>query len=127
MRETFFVVNLEKNEIWGELGGIWGSFMYDWGLLTGIRQGIYFWGGIVSWKEHYYHYCLPPKCGCGGTVFEVGGSGVEQSPKICVITSSSCWEETLKLLSFSVLDTFFFLLFSFPPELLETFLGFFAV
>ena len=33
----------------------------------------------------------------------------------------------LKRLSFSVLDAFFFLLFSFPPELLETFLVFFAV
>ena len=34
--------------------------------------------------------CLPPKWGCSETVFEVGGSVVEQSPKICVITSSSC-------------------------------------
>ena len=46
---------------WGDLGGIWGNFIYDWGLLTGIRQGIYFGGGIVSWKEHYYHYCKQPK------------------------------------------------------------------
>ena len=26
MRETFFVVNLVKNEIWGGNGGIWGGF-----------------------------------------------------------------------------------------------------
>ena len=40
MRETFFVVNLDKNEIWGEFskfGGKLAHFFYDWGLWKGNR------------------------------------------------------------------------------------------
>ena len=49
---------MKFGEIGGKLGGFGGNLGDNWGLLTGIRQGIYFWGGIVVWKEHNYNYSL---------------------------------------------------------------------
>ena len=48
------------------------------------------------------------------------GSSAGLLPKICVITSSSCWEEIFNSLSFSAEDFCFFP--SFSPRLLDTFL-----
>ena len=78
--------------------------------------------------------CFPPKCGCstgtfGGTCSSSSavseactccGSSAGLLPKICVITSSSCWEEIFNSLSFSAEDFCFFP--SFSSGLLDTFL-----